>query len=193
MFTRTYASSRVKRNSFYRKSDVFVDFRRPYWCTDMASPIQSSTKVHETFRQITQKLWATKTWNVDKLFIMILVFYNISFSWFLPLDGFQFNFLLRDSENVLLLWEHFKVVVTYMSTLTTLLCKPSFDSHVFQDLLFSYKKRFISIFHVLNYSIIFSQIYYRLFIEWFEKIWEEKTWILKNDQMADAWFNILWC
>ena len=34
--------------------------------------------------------------------VYILVFYNISFSWFLPLDGFQFNFLLRDSENVLL-------------------------------------------------------------------------------------------
>ena len=31
-----------------------------------------------------------------------LVFYNISFSWFLPLDGFQFIFLVRDSENDLL-------------------------------------------------------------------------------------------
>ena len=31
----------------------------------------------------------------------ILVFYNISFSWLLPLDGFQFIFLLRDSENEL--------------------------------------------------------------------------------------------
>ena len=31
--------------------------------------------------------------------VYILVFYNISFSWLLPLDGFQFNFLLRDSEN----------------------------------------------------------------------------------------------
>ena len=31
--------------------------------------------------------------------VCILVFYNISFSWLLPLDGFQFNFLLRDSEN----------------------------------------------------------------------------------------------
>ena len=31
--------------------------------------------------------------------VYILVFYNISFSWFLPLDGFQFKFLLRDSEN----------------------------------------------------------------------------------------------
>ena len=28
-----------------------------------------------------------------------LVFKNISFSWSLPLDGFQFNFCLRDSEN----------------------------------------------------------------------------------------------
>ena len=31
--------------------------------------------------------------------VYILVFYDISFSWLLPLDGFQFNFLLRDSEN----------------------------------------------------------------------------------------------
>ena len=34
--------------------------------------------------------------------VYMLVFYNISFSWLLPLDGFQFNFLLRDSENDLL-------------------------------------------------------------------------------------------
>ena len=32
--------------------------------------------------------------------VYILVFYNISFSWILPLDGFQFISLLRDSENV---------------------------------------------------------------------------------------------
>ena len=29
----------------------------------------------------------------------ILVFYNISFSWLLRTDGFQFIFLLRDSES----------------------------------------------------------------------------------------------
>ena len=29
----------------------------------------TSSKVRETFRQITQKLWATKTWDLDKLFI----------------------------------------------------------------------------------------------------------------------------
>ena len=31
--------------------------------------------------------------------VYILVFYNILFSWLLPVDGFQFIFLLRDSEN----------------------------------------------------------------------------------------------
>ena len=31
--------------------------------------------------------------------VYILVFYNISFSWVLPLDGFHFIFLLRNSEN----------------------------------------------------------------------------------------------
>jgi len=31
--------------------------------------------------------------------VYILVFYSMSFSWLLPLDVFQFNFLLRDREN----------------------------------------------------------------------------------------------
>ena len=30
--------------------------------------------------------------------VYIVVFYNISFAWFLPLDGFQFIFLLHGSE-----------------------------------------------------------------------------------------------
>ena len=59
--------------------------------------IQSSTKVHETFRQITQKLWATKTRDLEKLFI----YYNFIF--FASSNMF---FLLCDSENDLLhdLW-----------------------------------------------------------------------------------------
>ena len=52
--------------------------------------------MRETFRQITQNLWATKTWDLDKLIVVILVFYNIFFSCLLLLDGFQFIFLLRD-------------------------------------------------------------------------------------------------
>ena len=50
----------------------FVDFLRPYLCTTTVHKygvsIQSSAKVRETFRQITQKLWAIKTWDLDKLF-----------------------------------------------------------------------------------------------------------------------------
>ena len=37
----------------------------PYSVTDT----ESSIKVREMFRQITQKLWPTKTWDLDKLFI----------------------------------------------------------------------------------------------------------------------------
>ena len=73
---RTYASSRVKRKSFYWKKwspDVFVDFRRPYLCTKTVHKygvsIQSSKMVREMSRQITQKLWTTWTWDFDKLFI----------------------------------------------------------------------------------------------------------------------------
>ena len=36
--------------------------------------------------------------------VYILIFYTISFSWLLPLDSFQFNFLLPNSENDLFLW-----------------------------------------------------------------------------------------
>ena len=73
---RTYASSRVKRNSFYRKSELqfFLLISggyigAPKRCTNMASSYKAPTKVRETFRPITQKLWATKTLDLDKLFI----------------------------------------------------------------------------------------------------------------------------
>ena len=72
----------------------FVDFRRPYLCTTTVHKydvsIQSSTKVRETSRQITQKLSVGhKDRRLGKI-VYILVFYNISFSWLLPLDAFQF-------------------------------------------------------------------------------------------------------
>ena len=66
IFMRTYASSRVKRRSFYRRSKLQM-----FWLIfggQYGVSIQSSTKVRETFRKITQKLWATKTWDLDKLF-----------------------------------------------------------------------------------------------------------------------------
>ena len=61
--------------------------------------LQSFTKVRETFRLETV---GHKGLRVGKI-VYILLFYNISFSWLLPLDGFQFIIFLRDSsENDLL-------------------------------------------------------------------------------------------
>ena len=40
---------------------------KPY--TNMASLYKAGAKVRETFRQISQKLWAAKTSDLDKLFI----------------------------------------------------------------------------------------------------------------------------
>ena len=61
---RTYASCRVKWKSFYKKSELQMFLLIS--CGHIGA--QSSTKVRETFRQITQKLWAAKTLDLDKLF-----------------------------------------------------------------------------------------------------------------------------
>ena len=55
----------------------FFNFRQPYWCTKMVHQygvsIKSSTKVREMFRQITQKMWATKTRELENcLYISLL-------------------------------------------------------------------------------------------------------------------------
>ena len=59
--------------------------------------IQSSTKMRETFWQITQKLWATKTWDLDRLIknkSFITSHFLGFFHW-----AVSIIFLLRDSEN----------------------------------------------------------------------------------------------
>ena len=66
---RTYASSRVKRKSFRRKSELQMfllisggHIGGQFLSTNKASPYKAlKSKVREIFRQITQKLWATKT------------------------------------------------------------------------------------------------------------------------------------
>ena len=79
--------------------------------------IQSSTKVCRTLQQMTQKVWSTKTWDLDKLVIYYLVFYIISFSWLLPLDSFaslcektiyQKHYSDLDSD-VLLVWNVYQM------------------------------------------------------------------------------------
>ena len=95
----TYASSRVKRKSFYRKSELQMFL------------LISGGHIGAPKRCLHTKLYKG-AWNVsannsetvghkDLRFgqiVYILVFYNISFSWLLPLDGFQFIFLVRDSD-----------------------------------------------------------------------------------------------
>ena len=94
----TYATFPVKRKSCYRKSELQMFLRisgsrigAPTQYINMASPYKALQKVHETFRQVTQKLWAT-----DPRLGQIV--YNISFSWLLALDSVQFIFLLHEGE-----------------------------------------------------------------------------------------------
>ena len=77
----------MKTNSFYRKSELHFfllisgghiqHIGAPKRCTSIASSYKAPTKVRETFRPITQKLWATKTLD---LYISLFL-YNTSFSW----------------------------------------------------------------------------------------------------------------
>ena len=51
--------------------------------------------------------------------VYILVFYNISYSWLLPLDGFQFFLFLRDSENdiYLIVFDRFNDKIRHIDTI----------------------------------------------------------------------------
>ena len=96
MCMRTYASSRVKRKSFYGKSELqmflLISIRQ------YGVPIQSSTKVMKGEWNVSANNSGTVGYK-DLRLVFILVFYNISFSWLLSVDSFQSIFLLRDSEN----------------------------------------------------------------------------------------------
>ena len=72
--------------------------------------IQSSTKERETFSANNSETVTHKDLTLRQI-VYILVFYDISFFWLLPLDSFQFNFLLRDSENDL-----YRVALKYAGT-----------------------------------------------------------------------------
>ena len=104
MFMRTYASSRVKRKSFYRNIE-FQTFLlisgghigAPNRCTNMASPYKALQFAWNVSANNSETA-GHKDLRLGQIFY-ILVFYNISFSWLLLLNGFQFIFLLRDSEN----------------------------------------------------------------------------------------------
>ena len=96
---RTYANSRVKRKSFYRKSELQM-----LLCPAAILVHQNGAPLYGVYKGA----WNVSANNSETVghmdlrlgnIVYVLVIYNISFSWLLPLDGFQFNFLLRDSEN----------------------------------------------------------------------------------------------
>ena len=85
----TYASSRVKRGSFYRKSDLqmfllisggHIGASKRY--TNMASPYKALQRCVKSFGKQLRNCGPE------------------TFSWPLPLDGFQFIFLLRKVETI---------------------------------------------------------------------------------------------
>ena len=97
VFMRTYAGSRVKRKSFYRKSELQMlllisggHIGGKFLSTNMGYPykaLQTCVK----FSANNSETVGHKDLRFGQI-VYILVFYNTSFSWLLPLDGFQFIF-----------------------------------------------------------------------------------------------------
>ena len=99
MFMHTYASSRVKRNSFYTKSELRMfllisgsHIGAPKRYINMASPYKALQSCVKHFGKQLRNCGPqrSETWTKLIVYIHAYVFYNISFSWLLPLDGSQF-------------------------------------------------------------------------------------------------------
>ena len=96
-----------KERAFIEKvnSRCFCWFPAAIWVHQSGTPIwRLHTKLYKGAWNVSANNSETVGHKDPRLgqIIYILVIYNISFSWFLPLDGFQFILLLRDSENDLL-------------------------------------------------------------------------------------------
>ena len=100
MFMRKYASSRLKRKSFYRKSQPQMFL--------LISGGHIGAPIWRLYTKLFKGAWNISANNSETMGhkdlrlgqnVQKLVFCNISFSRPLPLDGFQSIFLLRDNEN----------------------------------------------------------------------------------------------
>ena len=89
---RTCASSRVKRKSFGRKSGLHI------FLLISGGHIGGPKRYTKGVLNVSAN--NSETVGHKDLNLGQIVFYNISCSWHLPLDGFQCIFLLRDSETI---------------------------------------------------------------------------------------------
>ena len=116
MFMHTYASSRVKRNSFYRKSELrmFLLIPAAILVHQSGTPIW---RLHTKLYKVAWNILANNSETVGHKDLRLgqivciheLVFYNISFSWLLPLDGSQFIIFFAN----LRVWTDFKHLIHF--------------------------------------------------------------------------------
>ena len=94
------------RPNYYRKGVYYYYYYHYHYHYHYL--YQNSTPIWRLDTKFSKNAWNVSASNSEIVghkdprlgqIVYILVFYNISFSWLLPLDGFQFIFLLRDSEN----------------------------------------------------------------------------------------------
>ena len=100
MFMCTYASSRVtKKRAFIEK----VNSRCFCWFPAAILVHQNGAPIWRLHTKLYKGAWNVSANNSETVghkdlrlgqIVYILVFYNISFSWLLPLDGFQFIFFV---------------------------------------------------------------------------------------------------
>ena len=96
---RTYASSRVKRKNFMEGKSELQIFLLIFILVDSFCPPiwRLHTKLYEGAWNVSANNSETvdhKDQRFGKI-VYILVFYNLSFFWLFPLDGFYFIFLCR--------------------------------------------------------------------------------------------------
>ena len=104
-FMCTYASSRAKKKRAFIEKLTSKCF---CWFPAAILVHQSGTKIWRLYTKFYKAVWNVSANNSATVrhkdlrlgqIVYIIVFYNISLSWLLPLDGFEFIFLLRDSDD----------------------------------------------------------------------------------------------
>ena len=124
----THASSRVKRKSFYRNSEFQMVL---CWFPAAIFVYHNCTQVWRLHTKLCKGAWNVSANNSETVghkdlrlgqIVYILVFYNISFSWLLPLDAFQFIFF----SAVFIAWRSNRSIELYPLALSRQMCSKNY-------------------------------------------------------------------